>query len=302
MGYSDYPKTFKILKHRIKKDLYKIAKKELEKKLTGKTDMTQIINQAQKFKSFSLIKNNKTKIKKNINKPPTILIAAHCFTDAVHAFDKTLFSDFHEWFDFLGQISNKTKYKWLVKLHPADFDANTKFIAYFLDKYPKFKLVEKFTTHNNILKQNIKAAVTVNGSIGHEYPLFGVPVVNAHPTGSNPHCAYNFNFNPKSIRELEKIIFNIEKIKFKINHKLKREIYEYYYTRVFADYWFLPEHKKVHVKLKDKASTAKIFDEWLKLFNQNIHELQKKNYLAFIKSGKYRMIADNTKKLPTVII
>ena len=301
VGYSDYPKTFKILQHQIKKNLYKIAKKELEKKLMGKIDMTQIINQAQKFKSFSRIKNNK-KIIKKINTPPTILVAAHCFTDAVHAFDKTLFSDFHDWLDFLGKISNKTNYKWLIKLHPADFDANLRFIDYFIKKYPKFILVEKYVTHNSILEKNIIAVLTVNGSIGHEYPLFGIPVVNAHPTGSNPHSAYNFNLNPKNIRELKKIILNIEKVKFKINYKLRQEIYEYYYTRVFADYSFLPGHKKVYIKLRDKVSTAKIFDEWLKLFNLNLHELQKKNYLNFIQSNKYRMIADNTKKIPTIIL
>ena len=302
VGYSDYPKTFRLLKRVIKKDLHKIAKIELKKKLAGKTDMTQIINQTQKVKSFEIKKNVKTKFINDKNKLPIVLIAAHCFTDAVHAFDKMIFPDFHEWIEFLGDLSNKTNYQWLVKLHPADFDANKKYIDYFINKYPKLKLVNKFATHNDLLNKNIKAVLTVNGSIGHEYPLFGVPVVNAHPSGSNPHCAYNFNFNPKTIKELRKIILNIEKIKFRINDKLKKEIYEYYYTRVFADYWFLPDHKKIYLKLNKKVHTAQIFGEWLKIFNLKLHKLQKQNYTAFIKSGKYRMLADTTNKLPKIIM
>lgn len=223
-GYHNYPKTFKIIKEKVKKDLYKIAKKELEGKLTGKIDITQIMNK-QTFKSFSLNKNNKTKYSSgHKGAKTTILVAAHCFTDAVHAFDRFLFLDFHDWLDFLGKMSNMTDYRWLIKLHPAQFDINETLIKYFINKYPKFELVEKLTTHNDLMKnQKIAAALTVCGSIGHEYPLFGIPVVNAHPTKSSPHNAYNFNINPKTVNELKKIILNIKKIDFKITSKLKKK-------------------------------------------------------------------------------
>jgi hypothetical protein len=291
-GYEYYPKTFKILKKKIKKNLYEIAKNELNKKLIGQTDMTEIINQSQEYKSFNTknyFKDIDAKFKNNKIK---VLVAAHLFNDAVHCYGECLFNDFYDWLDFLGQMSNKTKYEWMIKLHPADYDRNKILMKYFIDKYPKFKLIEKYTTHNQILERNnIKAVFTVYGSVGHEYPLLGVPVINA--CIKNPHHAYNFNINPTSRKELKKIILKIEDINFKLNTKIKKEIYEYYYTRIFADYNFLPNPKKVYFKLKHRMSTPEIFNEWLKIFDQNLHETQKNNYLKFINSNNYRMINYN---------
>ena len=98
--FDDYPRMFKILNKNIKKNLHNIAEKELNKKLSGKKNFTQIINQAQDFKSFSLNKDKRIKQNEIIKKQVTVLVAAHCFTDAVHAFDKALFLDFHDWLEF----------------------------------------------------------------------------------------------------------------------------------------------------------------------------------------------------------
>ena len=57
-------------------------------------------------------KINKRLIKKNDN--VKILIAPHDFFDAVHIYGETLFEDFYEWLNFLGQFS-KTNYDWYIK-------------------------------------------------------------------------------------------------------------------------------------------------------------------------------------------
>ena len=61
-------------------------------------------------------------------------------------------------------------------------------------KYPSLKLLQKNLSHNRIISKGIKCVLTTYGSIAHEYPLFGIPVINA---GENPHSGYNFSINPK---------------------------------------------------------------------------------------------------------
>ena len=50
--------------------------------------------------SKKLIFNNTKKLK--------ILVATHCFTDAIHFYGKCLFPDFFEWLKFLGELSKNT--------------------------------------------------------------------------------------------------------------------------------------------------------------------------------------------------
>ena len=60
-----------------------------------------------------MLKNKKTFIKNS--KKLKILIPTHCFL-IVHIHMVTTFSDFYEWIDFLGKISNKTDYTGILKL------------------------------------------------------------------------------------------------------------------------------------------------------------------------------------------
>ena len=53
-------------------------------------------------------------------------------------------------------------------------------------------------SHNEILKLGVSCVLTAYGSIGHEYPLFQVLVINA---GNNTHIGYSFCYHTKSIKE-----------------------------------------------------------------------------------------------------
>ena len=63
-----------------------------------------------------------------------ILIATHCFTDAVHAYGNALFADYYEWMNYLGELSNKMDYEWLIKIHPSQYDRNKLQINKFIKK------------------------------------------------------------------------------------------------------------------------------------------------------------------------
>ena len=75
--------------------------------------------------------------------------------------------------------------------------------------------------------------LTVYGSVGLEYAYFNIPVINA--SINNPHGNYNFNLNPQSIEEYEKLILSIKDIKISIN---KNEIY----SIILCETYITPEH------------------------------------------------------------
>ena len=55
----------------------------------------------------------------------------------------------------------------------------------------------KETTHDQLIYEGISVVLTSYGSVGHEYPIFNIPVVNSSIDG--PHMDYGFNIYPKDI-------------------------------------------------------------------------------------------------------
>jgi hypothetical protein len=280
--FDEYPKEFKKFPKKIKLEKIKFAKKYLHLRLGGKEDI--LYNQSKQitFPTFlykSKLNLNKVSYKKDRK---IILISAHDFTDAAHVHGNMLFADFYEWFDFLGKISNQIHkdYLWLVKLHPSDYDNNIQYVNYFINKYPKLVLLDKNKSHNELLKLGVSCVLTVYGSIGHEYPLFQVPVINA---GNNPHKGYPFCYHPKSIKEyllLLKLIPNLivkkETIKF---------IYEFYVMQFLVDYNLFEEIRHDQSILNTNA----IFEIFCKKFDSNRISEVNKIYEQFIKSKKRRL-------------
>ncbi len=286
--FDAYPKDFKKISKLLKKDLISIGKKELINKLYGEKIQAFAINNNTNSSSFKRIKveKNKNKLKEKI------LVATHCLTDAVHAYGDFKFPDFYCWLEFLGNLSEELDYEWLIKVHPNQYDLNLKEIKKFVQKFPKFKLIDKNTSHNEILNTyKILSALTVYGSIGHEYPVFGIPVINSG--NINPTSGYNFNFNVKSKEELKKLIINIKKIKKPNTLKLKNEIYEFYYMRYLTDYFCIGNLRSFYAMGSDYNS-ALLFKEWIKKFSINHHNKIITDYGKFIDSGNFRMQADNT--------
>ena len=195
---------------------------------------------------------------------------------------------------YLGNISEKKNFEWLIKVHPSQYDLNLKEMKNFIRKFPKFKLLDKNISHNEILNSyKILGVLSVYGSIGHEYPLFGVPVTNS--STNNPHASYSFNINAKSKKELKDIITNIKKIKKPSSQKLKNEIYEYYYMRYLSEYYCVKDLNSVVNNLGDDYNSLLFYKWWVLNFNINQHNKILRDYKNFIESGKFRMHADNTK-------
>ena len=290
-GFEDFKSNFLKIKKLLKKDLIQISKNSLNRKILGKDTAVHKIESNIPTAVFG----KENFYSKKIKTKGKILVATHCFTDAVHAYGNALFADYYEWMNYLGELSNKMDYEWLIKIHPTQYDRNKLQINKFIKKYKKFTLLDKGVTHNKLIAENrILCALTVYGSIGHEYPLFGIPVINA--SVNNPHKAYKFNYNPSSIKKYEYLIRNANKLKNNFKNQ-ENEIYEYYYIcGGLSEYYLWKNPFNVFRKLGKNYSTSLVYGEWLKQFNSKLHKKRMDDYTKFIKSNKFRMHADNTNK------
>lgn len=213
--YQNYKNFFSDLT--IKQQNYGLqwAKEELVKRFKGKASDPSMEGISPYLTSIGddvLEKNDKIKV----------LICTHSFNDDLYCEGKLIFSSVWTWLLYLGELSQKTAYDWYLKEHPAGNERDSKIIAKFLSKYKKIKLIPKSTSPYQLKKEGIKFALTVWGTIGHEYPALGIQVINA---GSNRHIAFDFDWNPKTRAEYEYYLLNLDKLNKEVDLE---EIYKFY--------------------------------------------------------------------------
>lgn len=151
-----------------------------------------------------------------------ILICTACFYDNPHCYGKMMFEDFFECLKFLGEISNQTNYEWYIKPHPDYLPGTLENIEKIKRYFKKLTLINPTTSFYN-LTNKIDFVITPYGSVGHELPFLGIPVINC--SNINPHQDFNFSFTPNNRNDLKDIILNINSVKI----KNRADIYKFYY-------------------------------------------------------------------------
>jgi len=279
-----------------KSKFLKLAKVELLSRFDGIKDskalQDQEVNQIlfDKKISYSKIINDTKKI--------NILVAAHCFSDGVHSCGKFFYTDFHDWLTFLGKVSYNPKYQFYIKIHPAEYDLNYEHFLKFQNKY-NFIIFPKELIASHMLKEKFDYVLTAYGSVGHEYPLYNVPVINASNNG--PHSGYNFNVNPKNRMHYEKIIINLKKNKFKINSTMKNKIFEFYFMKYLSEYSLLDGANLCMKNLKHEYNSFKVIKYFLDKFNIKTHKQKLADVKNFIKNKSLRPIVDNQKNISRLL-
>ena len=285
-------KKFLKLNKITKKKMINNSKKQIFTRFKGKKDIKQLNDRKVSQSIFGSIDKSKRIL--NQNSKFKILIATHCFQDAVHVYGNYIFEDFFEWMDFLGVQSNRLKnYEWYVKSHPAVFERNKETLLYFTKKYPNLILLPKHVTHNQLIYEGIGAALTVYGSVGHEYPLFGIPVINASSHG--PHDLYDFNFYAKNKKDYLNLINKVHNLKVN-KKKIKSQIFEYFAMRYLTEYNIFKNFNLNPKKYLNILSSDKIYNIWLKEFSLNHHKKILKDYENFIKNKEFKMFSINNDK------
>ena len=276
-----FKKKFKTLSKKEKKDGIKKAKKEINLMISGS-------------RKFGLGYNfkRKKKFKNDFKSKTKVMIAMHNFYDSPHVFGKMLFPDFYVWLEHIVFLSLKTNYEWYFKLHPENTKRDFNYIKGILKKNKKIKIISHKKNQNDIIDMGINYVLTCFGSIGFEYAYRGLTVVNA--CIRNPHAGYNFNLNPKTVIEFDKILLNLSKHKIKPN---KNEILEFLYMRRYhlRINWLILNRNQISKGFgwKKNIYRPKMYDLWIENFNKIKHEKILKTCDNFIKSNNYKMEKHN---------
>ena len=262
-----------------KKNAIKWSKSRILKRFDGEigVDMDYSIKSAFKKNNLSYTKKL-TEIENN--KKTKMLICSTCFYDNPHCYGKMMFTDFYEVLKFLGKISHEVDYDWYIKPHPDYLPGTLENLRKCLKFFKNCKIIDPETSFHE-LKNVIDCAVTTYGSIGHELPLLGIPVINC--SDIHPHMSFKFNYSPKSKSELTEIIKNK---KFQI--KDKEDIYSFYYIH----YNFLNNSNLFDKNLISFSNNNfNLFSQKLKFLNDNIviKDLEKK-IICFLENDYFKTV------------
>ena len=288
-------KIFRMLSKANKKKIIEIAKNRIEKRMNGhySTDYS--------FVTKSPFGSIKKKNYLNKNKKIKVLIATHAFGDAPHACGNHLFTDHFQWLKFLTEIAPQTNIEWYVKTHPNFGDHWSPYIKH--ERYVSRNIIKKSknmfllpsdVTHNQLVKEGISAVFTVHGTVGIDYALFNIPVINA--SYCHPSVNYKFNLQPKTINELKYLILNLEKkIKnFKINQS---EILECYAIKnvFFSRNWLLQDIDKTIKEIGSYHNLWKtiFYSYWMKNFSKTADLKIKKEVNEFVYSNRLFLLNNN---------
>lgn len=153
-----------------------------------------------------------------------VMIAPHIFDEDCYQYGDQIFdNNYISWLVHLGEISKRlNRYDWYIKLHPHGGIRDKVFFEQYLRKYSHIKKIDKMISPIQLREEGLQFALSVHGTIGSEYPLLGIQVINA---GANPHMAFDFNWNPSTKDEFDKLLFNLENLN---NLKNRDDIYKFY--------------------------------------------------------------------------
>ena len=153
-----------------------------------------------------------------------------------------------------------------------------------LKKYKKFHLVERDTSHEQLISEGINLVLTGFGTIGFEYAYFNIPVINA--SINNPHISFDFNAHPSSIKEYKDSIINYKELK--INYD-KNQLYEYFFMRYVNSFYLYPDELTRDRDMEgfDDHSSL-VYKKWLNLFNEEFNKDLKYKLTNFIDSDQYK--------------
>lgn len=142
---------------------------------------------------------------------PIILIAAHIFRDAPHAYPNNFFQDYEEWLaETCKELIRNNEVDFIIKEHPSsDLYDELGTIEGILDRLGcRDKLIPKNIKTNSLFKI-ADCLITCGGTAGMEFVYNNVPVLLS---ASPPYSKFGFTVNSDSLNQYKENIKNIHKI------------------------------------------------------------------------------------------
>jgi len=278
--FGNYRKMFDKLPRSERQHAFQWAKNRLQKRLNGSVGVDMNYSTASAFTSSH---QNSQKVLRE-SSHLKVLITTHCFFDNPHGYGGMLFLDFYEWLHFLGTISEKTNYDWYIKPHPDYLPGTLENINDIIAEYPKIKLIPPETSFHQLAREGLSFVLTCFGSVGHEMPLLGIKVINA---AYNPHSAYDFNWDPKTIEEYENLLLNLPKLEKQVDPNQIYEFYYMHYNYAYLDDLIYTSHRKALKELSTEEQRGpKAYRYFLDQITEKKHQEIISKITRFIESGK----------------
>jgi hypothetical protein len=196
--FRKYKGIFEILPNHVKNwgmEQAKISLKSKMEKAGFKLNADVSFSHFQKGKHFQ------------IRKPVKLLVSAHDFFDSPHRVGYAFFSDFYLWLSFLKEVALKEDYEWVIRPHPNARKWNSEVLADIFAGVPCVTILSSKIPNSDLLKMDFSAVLTVFGTVGSEWPLYGVPVINA--SSDHKHVNIPGNITPATKDEYVSVMHNL---------------------------------------------------------------------------------------------
>lgn len=224
--YLRYPEYFNNLSNEEQIEGRITARKALERRTKGEIGVLMPYQQKSAFTSEVINRQLKYSTKKKF------LIVTHDFFDNPHAFQILPFVDFLEWLTYLANVALKfPEYEWYLKIHRDYSDQERKIIDDFLSENSHIKEVDSETSFHQLKNEGLSLCFTCFGSVGHELPLLGIPVVTF---SLNPHSAYSFTYPVRNLSKLDQVIN--QALECEVSNLQMEEIYEFFFVHKFLNH------------------------------------------------------------------
>lgn len=275
-AYLHYKEMWKQLSSREQQYGIQWAKEHIDKRLRGSMEELECYSAN---KSVFSMENRQERVLDDDNKIK-ILICPHIFEEDPYWCGEQIFDNsYMEWLCHLGELSERTSnYHWYLKVHPHARRRDRIIMDHYIKRYPQIKMLPKDISPIQLKQEGAGFALTVCGTLGHEYPALGIQVINA---GINPHSAYDFTWNPTSKEEYDDLIMNLDKLEPKGNLE---ELYQFYsmhylfydreyipYREIFYENPYLPMVREELEVYGKELGTWK-YEEYMKEWSPQKHE------------------------------
>lgn len=209
------------------------------------------------------------------------VVFLHCFFDSPHIHRYMHYADFYEWITRTLDLASETNFDFYVKSHPNAVEGNEEIVESLKIQYPKINFLPATVKNNQLIEEKFDVAFTVYGTLGHEYPYFNIPVVNA---GDNPHANYSFCIHASTREQYEWYVKNIDKVPG-VELSARDEILEFYYMHNYFQFpgkLSIEENTFINRELRsivDSKGLKKFVDKCNndKEYESRIHSLIKKS-------------------------
>jgi hypothetical protein len=223
--FKDYPEGFRSLPESIREKGVAYARKKLQERLAGASRADLFYMNGSAFQDAEGVE-----IPGADSDAFKVVICSHDFYDNPRAQQGMIFEDYHEWLKFLGEYSDTTDYIWYIKVHPNADEKAWQILRDFAARYKKFVLVPKGVSHHQLVRSGVRVCLTCYGTVAFEYPLMGIPVINA--SSNNPNIAYDFCHHARNPGEYLAVLQEMESLKVPDNLE---SLYENFFMHHFPD-------------------------------------------------------------------